>query len=86
MAEEMVGGRAEEGAQTIGPDNHEVTHVRRPDEKQPGVWYPDDIEVASNMDKHLGIPELSRWDVLAEFTMPIVMLIVVTFALMLLGI
>ena len=27
--------------------------------KEPGVWYPDDVEKSAKMDKTLGIPEVS---------------------------
>ena len=27
--------------------------------KEPGVWYPDDVGKSANMDKTLGIPEVS---------------------------
>ena len=34
--------------------------------KEPGVWYPDDVEKSANMDKTLGIPEVSDARLIGE--------------------
>ena len=36
------------------------------DDRQHGVWYPDDVEKQANTDRELGIPEVSDTRLIAE--------------------
>jgi hypothetical protein len=44
-------------------------------DRQPGVWYPDDVEKAANTDKTMGIEDINIVEELAWWFIPTIVMI-----------